>query len=79
MTGLAMAIAIITVYLRRNYPRYHLKYDESAVPFCTSTAIGTALETITQSHEILYHSDSCDLLGWVVLMGMVLPELCLLF
>jgi hypothetical protein len=48
-----------------------------AVPFCTSTAIGTALETITQSHEIPYHS--CDLLGWVVLMGMVLPEFCLPF
>jgi hypothetical protein len=72
-------MVIVHNYPPSEYPRHHLKYDESAVPFCTSTAIGTALETITQSHEILYHSDSCDLLGWVVLMGMVLPELCLLF
>jgi hypothetical protein len=51
--------------------------DESAVSFYTSTAIGTALETITQSHEILCHSR--DLLGWVALMGMVLLEFCLPF
>ena len=51
--------------------------DESAVSSRTSTVIETALKTITQSHEILYQS--CDLLGWVVLMGMVLLEFCLPF